>query len=153
MPSKTPVAPGDAFIGRIKVESVPPPRTAKTVKRCIAKLENIKDRGSTSLFLTSYSKSAMDDAEKLPTILNGTGPGSTPPEPLALVAKLSDSERSDLESGRRGLHANAAEPDTTPPGIRYGTSIQPSPFLFLTLNYWEKCIINSTPMILKWLRK
>ena len=154
MPSKTPVAPGDPFIGRIKVRSVPPPRTAKTVKRCIAKLENIKDRGNTSLFLTSYSKSPLDEAEKV-TILNGTGPGTTPQEPLALVAKLSDSERSDLESGRKGGQANAAEPDTTPPGIRYGTSIQQSLFLFVTLDCWEleKCTINSMPMILKCHRK
>jgi hypothetical protein len=61
----------------------------------------------------------MDDAEKF-TILNGTGPGSTPQEPLALVAKLSDSERSDLESDGRGA------PDTTSHEIRYCTFIQHS---------------------------
>ena len=70
----------------------------------------------------------MDDTEKV-TILNGTGPGSTPQDPLALVAKMSDSERSALESdGRVGL-ANSAEPNTTPSEseIRYGTCIQYSP--------------------------
>ena len=61
----------------------------------------------------------MDDAEKV-TILNGTGPGSTPQEPLALVAKLSNSERSALESKRRGGLASEAEPDTM---IQYRTSI------------------------------
>ena len=85
----------------------------------------------------------MDDAEKV-TILNGTGPGSTPQEPLALVAKMSDSERNDLESAGE---TNAAEP-AAPPGIRYGTSIQQSPFIFVTLNCWEKCTIKFTPMIL-----
>ena len=74
-------------------------------------MENIKDRESTSLFLTSYSQSPMDDADKV-NILNSTGPGSTPQEPLALVAKLSDSERSELESGRRGGLASAAEPES-----------------------------------------
>ena len=123
IPSNTAaVAPGDPFLGRIKVGSVPPPRTARTVKRYIAKLENIKDRGSTSLFLTLYSKSPMDDAEKFTTIFNGTAPGSTLQEPLALVANMSESERSALASDGR---ASAAEPDTTPPpGIRYCTSIQ-----------------------------
>ena len=124
IPSNTPVAPGDPFLGRIKYTSVPPPRTARTVKRCIANMENIENRERTSLFLTSYSQSPMDDTDKV-SILNGTGrtgPGSTSQEPLALVAKMSDSERSDLESGRRGGLASAAEPDTTPPGIRYGTS-------------------------------
>ena len=121
LPSNTPVSPGDPFLGHIKIGSVPPPRTARTVKRCIANMENIKDRERTSLFLTSYSQSPMDDSDKV-TILNGTGPGSTPQEPLALVAKMSDSERSDLESGRRGGPASAAEPGTTTPGIRYGAS-------------------------------
>jgi hypothetical protein len=66
----------------------------------------------------------MDDAEKV-TVLNGSGPGSTPQEPLALVAKLLDSERSDLESDGRGGLASATEPDsTTPHEIRYRTSIQ-----------------------------
>jgi hypothetical protein len=132
IPSRTPVTPGDPFLGRIKVRSVPPPRIASAVKRSIAKLENIKDRESTSLFLTPYSQLPMDDAHKV-TILNGTGPGSTPQEPLALVAKMSDSERSNLESEERGGLASAAETDTTPHEIRYRTSIQHSPTsLFLT---------------------
>ena len=39
----------------------------------------------------------MGDDEKV-TVLNDTGLGSTPQEPLALVAKISGSERSALES-------------------------------------------------------
>jgi hypothetical protein len=121
IPSKTPV-PGDPFLGHIKARSVPPPHTVKTVKRSIAKVEDIIDPTSTSLFLTPYSQSSMADADKV-TILNRTGPGSTPQEPLALVAKMSDSERSALESGERGGLASAAEPDATLPEIRYRTSI------------------------------
>ena len=131
IPSKTPAAPGDPFLGRIKARLVPPPHTAKAVRRCIAKMENIKDRTSTTLFLTPYSQSPMADNDKV-TILSRTGPGSTPQEPLALVAKLSNSERSDLESEGRGGLANAAEPasDTE---ILYRTSIRHSPtFLFVT---------------------
>ena len=122
IPSSTPIVPGDPFVGRIKLSSVPPPRTAKTVKCSIAKVENIKERESTSLFLTPYSQSPMDDTDKI-AIIDGTGPGSTSQEPLALVANMSDSERSELESGRKGGLANTAEPETMPPGIRYGTSI------------------------------
>ena len=131
IPSKIPVTPGDPFLRRIKARSVPPPRTAKAVKRIIARVENIRDPASISIFLSSYSQSPMDDADKV-IILNGTGPGSMPQEPLALVARMSDSERSALESEGRGGHPtrSAAEPDTE---IRYGTSIQHSPsFLFIT---------------------
>ena len=124
IPSKTPVSPGDPFLARIEAESVPPPLTVKAVKGRIAKVENIKDCESTSLFLTPHSQSPINDNEKV-TIFNGTGPGSRPQEPLAVVAKMSDSERSALESdGRVGL-ANAAEPNTSystmPSEIRYGT--------------------------------
>jgi hypothetical protein len=91
-------------------------------------MEDIKDRTSTSLFLTPYSDSPMADTDKV-TILNRTGPGSTPREPLALVAKMSDSERSALESGGRGGLASAADPDTKPSGIRYRRSFQHSTFL------------------------
>ena len=126
LPSNMPVSPADPFLGRIKLGSVPPPRTAKTLKRSIAKVEDLKDRESTSLFLSPYSPAPMDDVEKI-TIVNGTGPGSTAQGPLSLVTTMSESERRNLESGRRGGHTkkkNAAKPDTTPPGIRYGTSIQ-----------------------------
>ena len=119
----TPVAPGDPFLGRIKARSVPPPRTVKAVKRSIAKVENIKDRESTTLFLTPCSQSPMDDAEKV-IILNGIGPGSKLQEPLALVANMSNSERSALGSDGRGGLASAAEPDTAPPEIQYRMSIQ-----------------------------
>ena len=110
---------------------MPPPRTVKSVKRSIAKVENIKDRECIALFLTPYSQTPMNDAEKV-IILNGTGPGSTPQEPLALVAKMSASDRSALESDGRGELASA-ESDTMSPNIQYRTSIQHSPtILFIT---------------------
>ena len=84
-------------------------------------MENLKDRTNTSLFLTPYSKSHMGDADKV-DVLNA-GLGSTPQEPLALVAKISDSDRRALESGGRSELPSAAELDTTTPEIRYRTSI------------------------------
>jgi hypothetical protein len=125
IPSKTPVSPGYPFLGRIQVKSVSPPRNLKAVKSRIIKVENIRVKVGerTRLFLTPYSQSPMDGADKA-SILNGTGPGSTPQEPLALVAQLSDSERSALESDGRGGLASAAEPQAD---TRYGMFIQHSP--------------------------
>ena len=131
IPSETPVAHGDPFLGRINARYVPPPHTAKAVKRSISKVENFKDCTITSLFLTPYTQSPIGDADEI-TILNCTGPGSTPQEPLALVAKISESERSALESGGRDELASAQVAE--PPEIRYRTSIQQSPiFLFRLL--------------------
>jgi hypothetical protein len=74
----------------------------------------------------------MGDADKV-SILNRTAPGSTPQEPLALAAKMSDAERGTLESGRRGGLVNTAGSHTKPAEIRYRTSIQHFPtFLFVT---------------------
>ena len=133
-PSKSPVPLSDPFLGRIKALSIPPPHTLKSVKCSIARVENIKDSESMSLFITPLSKSPMDEADKA-IFLNrtGAGPGSTPQEPLALVTKISDSERSALDSeGRIGLASAAAQHDTTSPEIQYRTFIQHSlTFLFV----------------------
>ena len=130
IPSKTPVAPGDPFIGRINARSVPPPHTAEAIKFRIAKVEdiNLNDPTCLSLFLSPYNQSPLDDTEKV-NILDRTGVGSTSEEPLALVAKLSDSERSTLESGRRGGLTNA-EPL---PVSQYRSSIQYSSTFLIVL--------------------
>ena len=57
------------FLGRIDAISVPPPHTIKAVKHSIAKVENIKNRASTSLFVTSYNQSPMGDDEKVTILL------------------------------------------------------------------------------------
>jgi hypothetical protein len=98
----------------------------------------------------------MGDADKL-AILNRTGPGSTPQEPLALVAMMSNSERRTLESGGRGGLASAAESNTTSLEIRYRTSIQHSPtFLLVTSRllgevyyflYGDNCAMRSNVAI------
>ena len=155
----TPAAPGDPFLGRIKARSVPPPHTVIAVKRSIAKVENIKDPTSTRLFLTPYSQSPTGDADKVP-ILNRTGPGSTPQEPLALVARILDSEESEAGSGGRGGVAeesggftDGADPasDTTHTEIRYRACIQHSyvPFRTNISLLGKKCTICSTPTIMK----
>ena len=84
-------------------------------------MEDIKDLTSISLFLTPHNELPMGDADKI-NILNRTGPGSTPQVPLAIVAKMSDSERSALESGR-GDGLSEPNIDSEPPKIRYRTSI------------------------------
>ena len=100
---------------------MPPPRTLKAVEGSIIEVENIKHFNTgTTIFLTPYSQSPLGNADKV----NRTGPGSTPEEPLAFVARVSDSERSALELG--GLES-AAQPDTTSLEIRYRTFIQNSP--------------------------
>ena len=131
IPSKAPFTSDNPFLGRIKARSVAPPHTVRNVKSSIANVEGIKDR--TTLFLTPHSQSPMGDADII-TIVNRTGPGSMPQEPLALVANMSVSERSALESEGKDELTSAAdlEPDTT---IQYRTSIQhPPTILFINIS-------------------
>ena len=122
---KTPATSSDPYLGRFKSSSVRPPHTVGTVKSKIAKEEDIKILANTSLFLTPYSQSPMDDTSKV--ILNSNGPGSTTQEPLALIAKLSDSERSILESGRKG---GLGDSKKKLPGVKYRASKKYSYFSF-----------------------
>jgi hypothetical protein len=79
----------------------------------------------------------MDDSGKV-TILNPTGPGSMPQEPLALVAKLSDSERNALESGENSGLASPSESGTASPDHRYRTPIYSITVLFITSGLFSK---------------
>jgi hypothetical protein len=107
------------------------------VKRSLAKVEGINERASNTLFLTPYSQSPMKDAGKV-TILNDTGPGLLPQEPLALVAKVSDSERAALESRERNVLASSvpAESGTSSQNVQYRT-----PFYTSTLC----CVVTFGP--------
>jgi hypothetical protein len=57
------------------------------------------------------------------TLLNGSGPGSTPDAPLALVVKLSESE---LESRCRNEVADISDDGSNSRRVRYCTSIHAS---------------------------
>jgi hypothetical protein len=49
----------------------------------------------------------MDDGYRL-SLLNGSGPGLLPQEPIALVAKLSESERNALAAVRTSADVSTA---------------------------------------------
>ena len=76
---------------------IPPPHTVASLKRCLAKFEHIDNHLCTNIFLTSFDQSPLDDASEV-TIVECTGLGYMPQEPLALLAKLSDSEKGSFRS-------------------------------------------------------
>lgn len=63
-----------------------------SVKRCLLNVENVDDKTSISLFITTSSKTSMDNASRL-SILAHRGPGCTPNEPIVLVASFLDSNK------------------------------------------------------------
>jgi hypothetical protein len=123
IPSKTSASADEPFLGRVKADSVAPPHTVASIKRCLARYENVKDTARTSLFLTSSSKSPLGNARRARILKPGHGRldkyndmGLSPQSPLALVAHVFESEHSGMESSElanRSVHA---------PETRYCTS-------------------------------
>jgi hypothetical protein len=64
-----------------------------SLKRCLSAIEKIDDNIPTSLFISASSQTAMDDAGMV-SILAYPGPGCTPNEPIAFVARFSGAARS-----------------------------------------------------------
>ena len=82
--SKTAADPDDPFVGCIDAHQVAPPHTSSSVKRHIAKAENIPDHIRTELFLTVAGEKPMEKDQHM-EILDGSGAGSSWEEPLAIV--------------------------------------------------------------------
>jgi len=85
----------DPYLGRILAELVAPPHIAISLKHCLLSVESIEDKATSSLFIAASSQTPMDDAGRV-SILAYPGPGCSPNDPLALVVKLSDSDRRQL---------------------------------------------------------
>jgi hypothetical protein len=97
IPSKHPIFSNDRYIGRIDAIHVPPPHNAESIKRCIAIHEDI-DHRCILLFSVLSSDTPISDQDRVP-ILAGTGSGSTPQEPMALVV----GEVSDLVNANNSI--------------------------------------------------
>jgi hypothetical protein len=84
----------DRYLGRISAESVPPPHTVQSLKRCISSGEYIEYSTRTQLFLTVSSQTPME--ENCPVLISSfTGPGCTPNEPMALTLACASRQYSE----------------------------------------------------------
>ena len=110
VPTLHSATPDDPFLRRALATSIAPPHNLDSLKRCLAKHEDIDHRRqSFSLFLTRSSSSPMDNTSEI-DILKPSGTGSTPQEALALVMKLPDSV---IEWGERPALVNHEVPTGT----------------------------------------
>ena len=78
---------------------MPPPHNAGSISRHIARRERIVDYDPITLFSTISSPTPMSDQDTL-NILTGTGPGSTPQDPVALL--IPDRAGADRFRGNMG---------------------------------------------------
>lgn len=116
MPSRNPVYSDDPYLGCISAELVAPPHNAKNLKNCLTGVEALDPAMSISLFVNASSRAPMARDGRV-SILAYPGPGCTPNEPMALLARVS------IKNIRR-LSTDVAAPETvirelTPLETRY----------------------------------
>lgn len=89
---------GDPFLGCIKAKAVAPPHNVSSVIQCLTRCENVDGKATNaSLFLTPSSQTSMDGSGKI-SILQRSGAGSIPEDPLALLLNVSGVDRQRLEA-------------------------------------------------------
>ena len=86
MPSKVAFDPEEPSLGRIRVDSIAPPHSPASIKRCISRVER-----NPALALPEHADLFADSSSDTPfkdghiSILRTDGPGLSPNEPMAIV--------------------------------------------------------------------
>ena len=83
MPSKVAIDPEEPSLGRIRADSVAPPHSAATIKRCISRVEKTPALVRADLFADITCDTPMKEGHI--SILGTDGPGLSPNEPMAIV--------------------------------------------------------------------
>ena len=81
---RRPVDRQNPYLGRIDAMLIPPPHTVGSIISCMCKIERAPRYGFAQLFQSASSASPLDRGERV-ALLNGSGPGSDPRNPLALL--------------------------------------------------------------------
>ena len=83
MASKVAIDPERPSLGRIRVDSVPPPHTPTSIKRCISRVERIPELARANLFADISCDTQLKEGHS--SILRTDGPGLSPNKPMAIV--------------------------------------------------------------------
>ena len=83
MPSKVAIDPEEPFIGRIRADSVAPPHSPTSMKRCISRVERTPALARADLFADILCDTPLKEGHI--SILHTDGPGLSPNEPMAIV--------------------------------------------------------------------
>ena len=83
IPSKVAIDPEEPSLGRIRADSVAPPHSAATIKRCISRVEKTPALARADLFADISCDTPMEEDHI--SILGTDSPGLSPNEPMAIV--------------------------------------------------------------------
>ena len=126
MPSKVAADPEEPSIGRIRADSVAPPHSPASIKRCISRVEGTPALAHADLFADISCETPMKEGHIL--TLHTDGPGLSPNEPMAIV--LMAIEGSSISDGKYAIRNRAADIywNTAGPGFN-SISLR-------TVNFW-----------------
>ena len=102
------------FIGRIPSESIAPPRTVASIKRCLCKLEGLSEPDKALVFSPLSSPAPKEDSACL-SLYAPSGPGLSEQDPIALVVELEKRIKEYIESEKLSERSDDTD-------IHYGKS-------------------------------
>jgi hypothetical protein len=94
-PSKVAIYPEEPSLGRIRADSVAPPHSPTSIKRCISRVEKTPALIYADLFPDSSCDTPLKEGHHI-SILRTDDPGLSPDEPMAIV--LPDDQDFQVES-------------------------------------------------------
>ena len=103
MPSKSATDPEEPSLGRIRADSIAPPHTPISIKRCISRVESNPALSFGDLFSDTTCDTPLREGQIL--IFRTDGPGLSPNEPMAIVQVKTIS----IPDGRYAIKNRAAE--------------------------------------------
>jgi hypothetical protein len=86
MPSKVAIDPEEPSLGRIRADSIPPPHSVASIKRCISRVERTPELAHAELFADISCETPLKEGH-IP-ILRIECPGLSPNKPMAIVQNV-----------------------------------------------------------------
>ena len=108
MPSKVAFDTEEPSLGRIRADSVAPPHSPASIKRCISRVERNPALAHANLFADISCVAPLKEGHI--SILGTDGPGLSPDEPMAIVQTSTvQMESSSIPDGRYAIKNRSAD--------------------------------------------
>ena len=107
MSSKVALDPEEPSLGRIRADSVTPPHTPASIKRCISRVEKTPALAHAHLFADVLCDTPLKEGHI--SILHTDGPGRSPNEPMAIVQMPIIIESPSIPDGKYFIKNRAAD--------------------------------------------
>ena len=107
MSSKVDFGHEEPSIGRIRADSIAPPHSSASIKRCISKIEGRPALLHADLFADTSCDTPLTEGHI--SILRTDGPGQSPEEPIAIVQAEVQAEVTSIPDGRYIIKNRSAD--------------------------------------------